>query len=156
MDANELLVRLATVHSVASKHINLDAGINTAKDSDVERRAVPFMLYHVKLDYDENGNPIDGEVIPIKVTRYGTHLNCSKPTIDFFDTKSKRNRSSSVSFFYLTQEDAQAEINFAVALTQQERAKKELNSLMEEYLPYLLESVDIAKLTENLKQVDNN
>lgn len=155
MDANELLVRLATVHSVASEYIDTNTTVGYAKDSDVERWAVPFTLYHVTLDYDETGNPISGEVIPIKVTRYSTRVNCSKPTIDFFDPKCKRSGTSSVNFFYLTQEAAQAEIDRVVKIYQRERAKKELNTLINRYLPYLLDTVDIDKLADRLKNFDS-
>lgn len=87
--------------------------------------------------------------------RYGTRLNCSKPTIDFFDPKSKRNGSSSVSFFYLTQEAAQAEIDRTVKLFQREQAQRELSTLVRAYLPYLLDSVDIDKLADRLKNFDS-
>lgn len=156
MDANELLVRLATIHSVASEYIDTNVKVDHAKDSDVERWKTPFTLYDFKLDYDEFANPLSGQVIPIKVTRYGTNINCSNPTIDFFDPECRRHATGSVNLFYLTPEDAQSEIDLTVKLFQREQAQIELNTLVRAYLPYILESVDIDKLADRLKQFDSN
>ena len=155
MDADELLVRLATVHSIASEYIDLDMEVDTAKDSDVEKWTVPFTLYDAKLDYDQSVKPIGGQVVPIKIIRYGTLLRCSRPTVDFFDPEFKRIASGSVGLFYLTQEAAQAEIDRVVKIYQRERAKKELNTLINRYLPYLLDTVDIDKLSDRLKNFDS-
>ena len=152
MNADELLIRLATVHAVACDYLVENA--ETAKNSDVERWTVPFTLYDAKLDYDEFANPVGGQVIPIKVTRYGTNINCSNPTIDFFDPVCRRHATGSVNLFFLTQKDAQIEIDRNVKLFQREQAQQELSTLLCSYLPYLLKSVDITKLAEHLKQVD--
>ena len=152
MNADELIVRLATLHSIASEY--LIENVETASNSDVERWTVPFTLYDAKLDYDEFANPVGGKVIPIKVTRYGTNINCSNPTIDFFDPECRRHATGSVNLFFLTQKDAQTVIDRYVKLFQREQAQQELSTLLRAYLPYLLESVDITKLTEQLKQVD--
>ena len=156
MDANELLTRLATVHSVVSEYLTEYPIVKYAKNSDVERWAVPFTLYDVKLDYDEFSNPVSGQVIPIKVTRYGTNINCSNPTIDFFDPECRRHATGSVDLFFLSQKDAQAKIDLTVKLFQREQAQRELNTLVRGYLPYILDSVDVAKLADRLKQFDSN
>ena len=155
MNADELLVRLATLHSVASEYLTEDLIVEHAKDSNVEGRTVPFTLYDVEIDYDEFYNPIGGQVIPIQVKRYGVNLGCSSPTVDFFDSKSRRTATGKVNRFYLTSEDAQTEIDLTIKIFQREQAQRELNTLIRAYLPYVLESVDTAKLFEQLKQVDD-
>lgn len=156
MDANKLLVRLAAVNRIANEYLDPDIEVRHAKNSDVERWSVPFTLYDIKLDYDKFGDPVSGQVIPVQITRYGINSGCSSPTVSFFDNEFKRNATGPVGLFYLRPENAQDAIDLTIKFFQREQAQKELSVLVSKYLSYILESVDVAKLTVQLKQLDSN
>lgn len=108
-----------------------------AKNSDLENRALPLIMYSV--DYIRHSNKeevIDYKVKEIIVTRFYCRAGYEYPTISFTD----RIRSSvgSVSSFYLTEEGAQREVDYLLKLKARSDAKKELKKLIKKHLPEVL------------------
>lgn len=113
-----------------------------AKNGDVADLIVPFTMYETTYTYI-NDTLVRGEVRPITVTRYGINhaAGATAPSISFTGAD-RRKAIGSVRDFYLTAEDAQAEVDYHLAYATRERAKEKLSALMHNALPALIECAE--------------
>lgn len=145
MKLRDIVIELRSAYAAATVQLPPEAG-DTATNEDLEGKPLPLTMYETVYTYrGDDGEPAGGEVKKVKVTRFGisTELGATAPSISFVGWDNCKARGSA-SLFYMTAEQAQAEIDFCMAFAARERAGRRLDELTRQYLPELLDALESA------------
>ena len=96
-----------------------------ARDKDLEGKTLPMTMYGVKYPYEEDDYRGRGEVYEVQVTRFGIDEGATAPTVTV-NYRDGRREKCITGLFYLTFDDAQAEVNYYRALEARTKAKYQL------------------------------
>lgn len=144
MNISELAHKFRELHAAATATLpavwDLEEQLRATND-DVAKMKLPTYLYDIETIYDDDNNLLDASVTPIKVTRFGvlTEHGATTPTITCHD--GFRVWNASTQMYFPTKEAAERVIECSLAHVRKDKATKELDAMVREYLPVLLDAI---------------